>query len=125
MFNRSLISSTRRRRLSASGLVTGVLCLGLAACGDLDDVTTIKDLRVLAIKAETPDKKAGFLVDLANPGAGTDTDWQATFEVLVVDPTGIDQTVVVKPALGCPDYLDTITAATGARTRVCSPTPRN
>jgi len=116
MSNRSLISSMDRR-LWVSGLVTGIFCLGLAACGDLDDVTTIKDLRVLAIRADPP----AFVVDVANPG-GVDQG-PAKLTALVVDPTGAGQTVVVKPALGCPDYLDTITAATGNRTRVCSPTP--
>jgi hypothetical protein len=94
---------------------------GAASCGNLDDVTTVKDLRVLAIQAQP----AGFLVDLAAPGAGSDSDWQATVTALVVDPTGLNQTVQVPVALGCPDYLDAITAATGTTTRVCSPTPVN
>ncbi len=91
-----------------------------ASCGNLDDVTTVKDLRVLAIQAEP----AGFLVDLDAPG-GSDRDWQATLTALVVDPTGLNQTVQIPAALGCPDYIDTITAATGTTTRVCSPTLLN
>ena len=93
-------------------------CVAAGGCGNLDDVTTVKDLRVLAIQAEPP----GFLVDVTDPGAGSDADWQATLTALVVDPTGLNQTVQVTTALGCPDYLDTITAATGTATRVCSPT---
>jgi hypothetical protein len=92
-----------------------------ASCGNLDDVTTVKDLRVLAIQAEP----AGFLVDVNAPGSGTDADWQATLTALVVDPTGLNQTVQVSAALGCPDDLDAITAASGTATRVCSPTPVN
>jgi len=91
----------------------------VAACGNLDDVTTVKDLRVLAIQAQP----AAFLVDTGAPGAGSDADWQATITALVVDPTGLNQTVEVPVALGCPDYVDTVTAATGTATRVCSPTP--
>ncbi|HVY39816.1 MAG TPA: hypothetical protein VHM31_17885 [Polyangia bacterium] len=93
--------------------------VGAAACGNLDDVTTVKDLRVLAIQAEP----AGFLIDVDDPGAGSDADWQATLTALVVDPSGLNETVQVTTALGCPDYLDAITAATGTATRVCSATP--
>ncbi len=93
--------------------------LAVAGCGNLDDVTTVKDLRVLAIVAEPP----GFLVDVNDPGAGSDADWQAKLTALIVDPTGLNETIEVTSALGCPDYLDAITAATGTATRVCSPTP--
>lgn len=103
-----------RRCLS---MALGLACA--ASCGNLDDVTTVKDLRVLAIQAQP----AGFLVDLDAPGAGSDADWQATLTALVVDPTGLNQTVQIPAALGCPDYLDAITAASGTSTRVCSPTP--
>ncbi|MES1204862.1 MAG: hypothetical protein ABUS79_02890 [Pseudomonadota bacterium] len=96
-----------------------IASLAAPSCGNLDDVTTVKDLRVLAIQAQP----AGFLVDPNDPGAGVDADWQATVTALVVDPTGLNQTVQVTAALGCPDYVDTITAATGTTTRVCSPTP--
>jgi hypothetical protein len=109
--------STRSSRRWAL-LGAALLC---ASCGNLDDVTTVKDLRVLAIQAEP----AGFLVDLDAPGAGSDADWQATLTALVVDPTGASQTVEIPAALGCPDYLDAVTAATGTTTRVCSPTPVN
>ncbi len=91
------------------------------SCGKLDDVTTVKDLRVLAIQAQP----AGFLVDTGAPGTGSDADWQATLTALVVDPTGLNQTVQVPAALGCPDYLDAVTAATGTGTRVCSAAPVN
>jgi hypothetical protein len=110
----------RRRSSVWSSIGCVVLaCGGAAACGNLDDVTTVKDLRVLAIQSQP----AGFLVDLNDPGAGSDADWQATITALVVDPTGLNQAVQVTAALGCPDYLDAITAATGTTTRVCSPTP--
>ena len=36
-----------------------VLALGAAACGELPNVTTVMDLRVLGVKCEP----AGFLVD--------------------------------------------------------------
>jgi len=39
-----------------------LLALGLAACGELPNPTTVKDLRVIGVKCEP----AGFLVDLQN-----------------------------------------------------------
>lgn len=115
---RRLRGRWRASRPLALSAVAGLLATALPACGDLDDVTTVKDLRVLAIRAEP----AGFLVDVDNPGTGMNPDWQATLTALVVDPTGVGQTVEMK-ALGCPDYLDTITAATGTATRTCPSTP--
>ncbi|MES1206757.1 MAG: hypothetical protein ABUS79_12545, partial [Pseudomonadota bacterium] len=109
-----------RRTMWCAPWPMAVVLAGFAmSCGNLDDVTTVKDLRVLAIQAEP----AGFLVDPNDPGAGSDSDWQATVTALVVDPTGLNQTLQVTTALGCPDTIDTITAATGTATRVCSPTP--
>lgn len=108
------------RSLGRCALIGTALACAVS-CGNLDDVTTVKDLRVLAIQAQP----AGFLVDLDAPGAGSDADWQSTLTALIVDPTGLNQTVQVTAALGCPDYLDAITAATGTTTRVCSPTPLN
>ncbi|MFL5307544.1 MAG: hypothetical protein ACJ8F1_20160 [Polyangia bacterium] len=99
--------------------VLAVATVAAIGCGNLDDVTTVKDLRVLAIQAQPP----GFLVDVSDPGSGADADWQATVTALIVDPTGLNQTVQVTSALGCPDYLDAITAATGTATRVCSSNP--
>jgi hypothetical protein len=87
-----------------------------AACGNLDNVTTIKDLRVLAVKAEP----AGFLVDLDQPGAAPAASLQATLTALVVDPNGNSQTLTYT-AEGCADYIDTITAASGMNTKVCPP----
>ena len=86
----------------------------LGACTNLDDVTTVKDLRVLAVKAEP----AGFLVPLDAPGGGATADWQATVTALVVDPAGSAQTVTFG-AVGCPDYIDTITAASGQSSKTC------
>jgi hypothetical protein len=85
-------------------------------CGNLDDVTTVKDLRVLAVRADPP----GFLVDLQNPGGGlSNTDLQATLTALVVDPKGASQTVTYY-ANGCPDVIiDAITSATNQGTKIC------
>lgn len=86
----------------------------LVGCGDLDDVTTVHDLRVLAVQTEP----AGFLVDLANPGATNPADLAVTIKALVVDPAGIG-TELVTTATACPDYVDTITGATGQGTKLC------
>ncbi|HEY4184722.1 MAG TPA: hypothetical protein VGP07_06605 [Polyangia bacterium] len=88
--------------------------VGMNACGDLDDVTTVKDLRVLAVMAEP----AGFLVPLDAPGAGSPAALQATLTALVVDPKGAARPLTFSGE-GCPDYLDTISAASGQGTRVC------
>ncbi len=91
--------------------------MSTSACGDLDDITTVKDLRVLAVRAE----KSGFLIDLADPGAVADpADLQTTLTALVVDPTSGGQEITFS-ALGCPDFIDAITSATGQSTRVCAP----
>jgi hypothetical protein len=88
------------------------LVLGVGACGDLDDVSTVKDLRVLAVKTEP----AGFLVPLDDPGSIGDTT--ATLTALVVDPLGAMQTLNVS-GVGCPDYIDTITSASGKGSKLC------
>jgi hypothetical protein len=106
-----------RARVSfRSWLALAVACLA-AGCGDLDDVTTVKDLRVLAVKSEP----AGILIDLDHPEAMAAGDLQATVTALVVDPLGQGQTLSYHAA-GCPDYLDTITAATGKESKLC-PSP--
>jgi len=87
---------------------------GAAGCGNLDNVTTVKDLRVLAVKAEP----AGFLVDLTNPGAAAPADLQGQLTALVVDPKGNAQELTVS-GVGCPDYIDTITSATGKTSKLC------
>ncbi len=97
--------------------LTAALGLVGAACGDLDDVTTVKDLRVLAVKSEP----AGILVDLDHPEAMAQADLNATLTALVVDPLGNARTLTYTAA-GCPDYLDTITAATGTQSKLC-PSP--
>jgi hypothetical protein len=91
-----------------------VLALASAGCGNLDNVTTVKDLRVLAVKTEP----AGFLVDLDNPGGATEDALRATITALVVDPIGAAQELSVS-AMGCPDYIDTITSATGKGSKIC------
>ena len=88
--------------------------LGLAACGNLDDVTTVKDLRVLAVQAQP----AGFLVPLDAPGSAAPQDLQATLTALVVDPLGGAQTMTFT-GLGCPDYLSTLQPLDGQTSRVC------
>jgi hypothetical protein len=100
-------------------LALGIAALAAtgAACGELDDITTIKDLRVLAVRADTP----GFLVNLDDPGTVADpAELQSALTALVVDPTtGGEEVAFV--AYGCPNLVDTITAATGQTTRVCAP----
>jgi hypothetical protein len=95
-------------------IMSGALMGASNGCGNLDDVTTVKDLRVLAVQSEP----AGFLVPLDTPGAGTSTDWQATLTALVVDPLGNARTLTFS-ADGCPDYIDTITSASGQGSKVC------
>jgi hypothetical protein len=92
------------------------LALGAAACGDLDNVTTVKDLRVLGVRCEP----AGFLVDLANPGGATDAMLSAKLTALVVDPLAPDGMVQVS-AVGCPDYIDAISSATLQGSKLCPP----
>src|SRR4051812_8334978 len=74
------------------------------------------DLRVLAIKSEP----AGFLVNLDDPGSATQADLTAQLTALVVDPLGNGQEMTVS-AVGCPDYIDTITSATQQGTKLCPP----
>jgi hypothetical protein len=94
-----------------------MFALGVAACGELPNPTTVKDLRVIGVKCEP----AGFLVDLTNPGAGMDADWKAKVTALVVDPLGQGQEVQITAAAGCPDYIDTITSASMQGTKLCPP----
>jgi hypothetical protein len=97
---------------AAKFTVLGCVVAALAACGDLDNVTTVKDLRVLAVKAEP----AGFLVPLDHPEMITATE--ATVTALVVDPNGQGATLSFSGA-ACPDYIDTITAASGKGSSLC------
>ena len=88
--------------------------LALAGCANLDDVTTVKDLRVLALQAEPP----GFLVDLDAPGAAAPQTLQATLTALVVDPQGQGRAVTFT-GVACPDYLSTLQPLAGESTRAC------
>ena len=90
--------------------------LGAGACAELPDPTAVVDLRVLAIKSEP----AGFLVNLDNPGSASQADLTAQLTALVVDPLGNGQEMAVS-AVGCPDYIDTITSATQQGTKLCPP----
>jgi hypothetical protein len=94
-----------------------LFALGLAACGELPNPTTVKDLRVIGVKCEP----AGFLVDLKTPGAGKDADWSAKVTALVVDPLGAGQEVQIVAAAGCPDYIDTISSASMQGSKLCPP----
>jgi hypothetical protein len=92
--------------------LTLALALSASACGELDNETTVKDLRVLAVKAEP----AGFLVPLDDPGSIMNT--QAKVTALVADPKG-QMAALTVGGEACPDFIDTITAATGQTTKVC------
>src|SRR4029079_11369728 len=70
------------------------------------------DLRVLAAKVEP----AGYIVPLDNPRALGDTN--ATITALVVDPKG-EGAIVTVTGEACPDFIDTITAASGMTTKLC------
>jgi hypothetical protein len=88
-----------------------VLTLGAAACGELPAESNVVDLRVLGIRAEP----AGFLIDRDNPGGTMDSAMddmlRAQLTALVVDPSGAMMELQVTNAVGCPDYIDTITSA--------------
>lgn len=88
--------------------------LALPACGNLDDVTTVKDLRVLAVRSEP----AGFLVPLDAPDSVAPQDAQATLTALVVDPQGQGRTLTFT-GQACPDYLSTLQPLDGEASRVC------
>jgi len=90
------------------------LVLGGAGCGELPDVTAVVDLRVLAVKCEP----AGFLVDLVHPERASQMDYTARITALVADPLAPGGMLTIN-AEGCPNLLDTITAATGQATKFC------
>jgi hypothetical protein len=93
-------------------LAIAALAPALSACGNLDDVTTVKDLRVLAVRSDP----AGFLVPLDHPELLTDTT--ATLTALVVDPQRPSD-ILTLTGEACPDYIDTITAASGQSSKLC------
>jgi hypothetical protein len=99
---------------TALPLVAGLALVvaAFAGCGDLDNVTTVKDLRVLAVSAEPP----GFLVPLDAPETIPATE--STVTALVVDPMGQAATLTFSP-VACPDFVDTITAASGKGSKLC------
>lgn len=103
------------KRVVFAAVVSG-LALGGAGCGELPDVTTVTDLRVLAVKCEP----AGFLVDLDRPGSASASAYTAQITALVADPLAPDGMLTIS-AVGCPDYIDTITSATGQGTSLCPP----
>ncbi len=87
------------------------MALGAGACGELPAESNVVDLRVLGIKSEP----AGFLIDRDNPGGTMDDAMddllRARITALVVDPSGAAMELQVTNAVGCPDYIDTITSA--------------
>jgi hypothetical protein len=93
-------------------LAVGALTLALGACGNLDNVTTVHDLRVLAVQSDP----AGFLVPLDDPSSLTDTT--ATLTALVVDPLQ-PSNILTLSGEACPDYIDTITTASGRGSKLC------
>ena len=100
--------------MRATMKLTWLAALALAGCGNLDDVTTVKDLRVLAVRAEP----AGFLVPLAAPDSVAPQALQATLTALVVDPQGQGATLTFA-GQACPDYLSTLQPLAGQESRVC------
>ena len=99
-------------RSNAARLALAALALGVGACGSLDNVTDVHDLRVLAVRSDP----AGFLVPLDDPSSLTDT--QAKVTALVVDPQSPSQILAVTGE-ACPDYIDTITAASRQTSKLC------
>jgi hypothetical protein len=89
-----------------------VTALVLGACGNLDNVTTVHDLRVLAVRSDP----AGFLVPLDAPSSLTDTT--ATLTALVVDPQQ-PSNIITFTGEACPDYIDTVTSASGKSSKLC------
>jgi hypothetical protein len=94
-----------------------LLALGAGACGELPAESNVADLRVLGVKCEP----AGFLVNLDDPGAATEAELTAAITALVVDPRAPGGVVEVSAAVGCPDYIDTITSATQQGSKLCPP----
>jgi hypothetical protein len=86
--------------------------LALGACGNLDNRTDVHDLRVLAVRSDP----AGFLVPLDDPASLGDTT--ATLTALVVDPQKPSD-IMTFSGEACPDYIDTITAASGKSSKLC------
>lgn len=98
-----------------------LLALGAGACGDLPAESNVVDLRVLGIKSEP----AGFLINLDDLGSLTDADLTAQLTALVVDPSGQGMELQLTSAVGCPDYIDTITSASmqmsASGAKICPP----
>jgi hypothetical protein len=104
--------STTRTALTALALAAAAAAGG---CLNLDDITTVKDLRVLAVQADHP----GFLVNLDDPGSANPFDLTGSLTALVVDPKGGGAQLTFT-AVGCPDYLDAITGASTHATNLCA-----
>jgi hypothetical protein len=70
------------------------LALGGAACANFDNVTTVKDLRVLSVRTDPSEE----ILDVADPS----TDLAITVTPLIVDPRA-DGRPVTWTLLGCPN----------------------
>jgi len=101
--------------------IVALLALGAGACADLPAESNVVDLRVLGIKSEP----AGFLINLDDLGSLTDADLTAQLTALVVDPSGQGMELQLTSAVGCPDYIDTITSASmqmsASGAKICPP----
>ncbi|HET6283228.1 MAG TPA: hypothetical protein VFH73_19885 [Polyangia bacterium] len=95
--------------LVAVAVAVSVTFLG---CGNFEDVTTVIDLRTVAIKAAKPE----IQIDLNQP----DAPYSATLTALVMDPAGAGRPVSYE-VIACPRELDTVTAATGRAGAICKP----
>jgi hypothetical protein len=102
------------RAQAGRATLAAAAALALGACGNLDNRTDVHDLRVLAVKAEP----AGFLVPLDDPSSLVETT--ATLTALVVDPQKPSD-ILTLSGESCPDYIDTVTSASGKSSKLCPP----
>jgi len=102
-----------RCTVPAGVVVLAIFAAAAAGCGNFQDVSSVVDLRVLAISADPPE----ILVDPAMLGAAP---FQTKLTALIADPAGGDRAINVD-ALACPRQIDAVTAATGKNGVVCKP----
>jgi hypothetical protein len=114
------------QRWRALASLVATLAGSAGACGGLDNVTNVHDLRVLAVRSVVPSgascddnscaSQAGFLVPLDNPSSLTMTT--TTLTALVADPLKPSE-ILTLSGEACPDYIDTVTAASGQSSKLC------
>lgn len=103
-----------RFTVPAGAVVLAILfAAAVAGCGNFQDVSSVIDLRVLAISADPPE----ILID---PTMLDGPPFQTKLTALIADPAGGDRTINVD-ALACPREIDAVTAATGKNGVVCKP----